>query len=64
VAKSYLAEHGVKFSEVDVSQDRAAAEELYRISGQMAVPVIKVDDDLIVGFNEERLGELLSAKTR
>ncbi|MGE5508342.1 MAG: glutaredoxin family protein [Chitinophagales bacterium] len=64
MAKSYLAEHGVKYDEVDVSKDRASAEELYRISGQMAVPVIKVDEDVIVGFNEERLGEVLSAKTR
>jgi glutaredoxin len=60
-----LADHGVNFTAVDVSRDRTAAEELYRLSGQMAVPVIKVDDELIVGFNEERLGQVLSsAKTR
>lgn len=62
MAKSYLAEQGVAFKEVDVSRDRASAEELYRVSGQMAVPVIKVDDEVIVGFNQERLGQLLGAR--
>lgn len=62
MAKSYLTEQGVSFREVDVSQDRASAEELYRISGQLAVPVITVDDEVIIGFNQERLGELIGAR--
>jgi glutaredoxin len=56
-----LAERGVPFKEVDVSKDRASAEELQRISGQLAVPVIKVDDEVIVGFNQERLDQLVGA---
>ncbi|MDI6870600.1 MAG: glutaredoxin family protein [Bacillota bacterium] len=62
MAKSYLAEQGVPFREVDVSQDRANAEELYRISGQLAVPVITVDGEVIVGFNQERLGQLIGVR--
>lgn len=57
-----MTERGVAFKEVDASRDRASAEELYRVSGQMAVPVIKVDDEVIVGFNQERLDQLLLAK--
>jgi glutaredoxin len=42
-AKKFLAERGVEYSEFDVSCDRAAAEEMVRLTGQMGVPVILVD---------------------
>jgi glutaredoxin len=43
-----------------VSQDREKAQEMVKKSGQMGVPVIVVDDELIVGFNQARLETLLS----
>lgn len=63
-AKRFLNEHGVKFTEHDVSRDRAAAEEMVRVSGQMGVPVIVVDGEVIVGFNRPRLEQLLAAGSR
>ena len=39
--------------------DREAREELVRRTGQMAVPVILVDDEVIVGFDRARLEHLL-----
>jgi len=51
---------GISFTEYDVTSDREKAKELIQKSGQMAVPVILVDDQLIVGFNQPRLDELLS----
>ena len=42
--KEFLSRRGLKFTEYDVSRDRAAADEMIRKSGQMGVPVIIVDD--------------------
>ncbi len=58
-AKDYLKEKGVAFDAVDVSSDRAGLEEMMRVSGQMGVPVILVDNDVIVGFDKERLNAKL-----
>jgi glutaredoxin 3 len=59
-AKRYLAERGVKFTEYDISVDRAAAEEMVRLTGQMGVPVIVVNGDMVIGFDRDRLEQLLA----
>ena len=59
-AKKYLAERGVKYTEHDVSQDRAAADEMVKLTGQMGVPVIVVDGQAIIGFDRPRLDSLLA----
>ena len=43
-----------------MAADRDKAKEMIDKSGQMAVPVIMVDDEIIVGFHQARLDELLS----
>jgi glutaredoxin-like YruB-family protein len=64
-AKSFLARQGVCFVEKNVAADRRAAAEMVRISGQRGVPVITVDNEVVVGFNQPRLMQLLSrAKPR
>jgi glutaredoxin 3 len=60
MAKKYLAEKGVNFKEYDVSVDVEAAREMVNLTGQMGVPVITVDNEVIVGFNRPMLDELLS----
>jgi S1-C subfamily serine protease len=52
---------GVAFKEYDVSRDRAAAEEMVNLTGQMGVPVIVIDGQAVIGFDRARLQELLSA---
>ncbi len=42
--------------------DGAAAAEMMRVSGQQGVPVIVVDDQVIVGFNEPRLDQVLASR--
>ncbi|MFC1970681.1 glutaredoxin domain-containing protein [Chloroflexota bacterium] len=60
-AKEYLSQKGILYEEHDVAADRAAATEMVEKSKQMAVPVIIVDDkDIVVGFNQAKLDELLS----
>ncbi len=61
-AKAYLQENGIPFTEVDVSRDVAAAREMVKISGQMGVPVITINGNVIVGFDKERIDELLGLK--
>lgn len=58
--KRFLSERGVEFTEHDVSRDRAAAEEMVRLTGQSGVPVIVVDREVVVGFDRSRLEQLLA----
>ena len=57
--KQYLEERGIPYTEVDVSQDQAAAMEMIRKSGQMGVPVVEIDGEIVIGFDKERLDYLL-----
>jgi glutaredoxin 3 len=59
MAKAFLKEHGVPFVEKNVAADRRAAEEMIEKSGQMGVPVIDVDGEIIVGFDREGLKRAL-----
>jgi glutaredoxin 3 len=57
--KEYLKDHAVVFEAVDVSSDRAGLQEMMRVSGQMGVPVIVIDNEVIVGFDQARIGAKL-----
>lgn len=60
--KQFLKEHDVEFEEVDVSQDRNALEEMIRKSGQMGVPVVEINNQIVVGFDREKISKLLNLK--
>ena len=62
LAKSYMDEQGVAYEEIDVAADSEAAQEMVKVSGQMGVPVIMVDDQVIVGWNKTALEEALGSK--
>ena len=49
----------MKYTEFDVSRDQRAAEEMVKASGQMGVPVIVIDGQVVVGFDRGRLQALL-----
>jgi glutaredoxin-like YruB-family protein len=57
--KTYLRKNRIPYSEVDVSKDQNAAEEMVRRSGQQGVPQTDIDGEMIVGFNKTRINELL-----
>ena len=59
-AKEYLSQKGISFIEHDVAKDRDKAKEMIQKSGQMGVPVIIIDGEVVVGFNQGRLDSLLS----
>jgi glutaredoxin 3 len=60
--KRYLREKRVRFREVDVSRDAAAADELARRTGRRAVPVTDVNGRLIIGFDKRRLNAALGIR--
>jgi len=62
MAKEFFKENNVSYQEHDVSSDAKAREEMINKSNQMGVPVIEVNDEIIIGFDKERLSELLDIK--
>lgn len=60
LAKKYFRENRIKFRDVDVSRDAAAARDMVRRSGQSGVPVIDIGGKIVVGFNRQKIDQLLS----
>jgi len=60
--KEFFKEHKIEYEEVNVGEDREAAEEMVKKSGQMGVPVTEIDGEMIIGFNEEKLKKALKLK--
>ncbi|MES2749063.1 MAG: glutaredoxin family protein [Patescibacteria group bacterium] len=61
MAKDFFAENNIAFTEHDVASDMDKRAEMVDLSGQMGVPVIRIGDDLVVGFDEAKVKELLAA---
>jgi len=59
-AKAFFDEHNVAFNDINVAQDLEKRKEMIDMTGQMGVPVIRIEDDVIVGFDEGKLRELLA----
>ncbi|MBI5123865.1 MAG: glutathione S-transferase N-terminal domain-containing protein [Candidatus Omnitrophica bacterium] len=53
--KQYLKENKVQFEDIDVSANQEKADEMIKKSGQMGVPVIEIDGEIIVGFDKEKI---------
>jgi len=62
MAKDFFKEKGVEFEDFDVAQDLEKRKEMVEKSGQMGVPVIIINDQLIVGFNRPRIVDILGIK--
>ncbi|KKW23179.1 MAG: Glutaredoxin-like protein, YruB-family [Candidatus Kaiserbacteria bacterium GW2011_GWB1_52_6] len=58
-AKEFFTAHKVPFTDYNVASDLPRRQEMIQKSGQMGVPVIYVGDQLVVGYDEEKLHELL-----
>lgn len=62
-AKEFFKTNNVPFEAFDVALDIEKRKEMIEKSGQMGVPVIFVDDELVVGFDKARLSELLGIQS-
>jgi len=58
-AKQFLKDNKIDFEDIDVTNNQAAAEEMIQKSGQMGVPVLDIEGELIVGFDKERIKKSL-----
>ena len=59
MAKKFLGDNGIAYQELNVTEDKAAREAMISKSGQMGVPVIEIDGEFMVGFNQAQLKEKL-----
>ena len=60
--KAFLEEHKIEFEDINVAKDIQAQEEMIKKSKQMGVPVIEIDEKIIIGFNKEKICRLLNIK--
>lgn len=60
MAKNFFKKNNIQYEEINVATDEMAAREMIKKSGQMGVPVIEVEGEIIVGFDEERLKRILN----
>jgi glutaredoxin len=61
MAKNYFTKMGVQYEDINVGIDSVAAQEMVKKSGQMGVPVIDIDGQIIVGFQPEVFEKLINS---
>lgn len=59
VTKNYLKSKNIPFEDLDVSKDRDAAMEMIQKSGQRGVPVVDINGNIIVGFDQRSIDKFL-----
>jgi len=62
MVKAFLDRQGVDYLSIDVGTDKEQAKKMIEISGQYGVPVVTVDDEVMVGFDAQRLNELFGGE--
>lgn len=61
--KEFLRGNNIEFEDIDASQNREAAIEMIKKSGQTGVPVVEIDGKIVIGFNEPELRKTLNIKS-
>ena len=61
-AKEFFKENNVAFTEYNVGTDAEKRQEMIQKSGQMGVPVITIDNEMVIGFDRPKLASLLGVK--
>ena len=59
MAKEYFQENNVAYQEYDVAADPEKRKEMMEMTRQLGVPVIHIDDSIVIGFNRPKIAELL-----
>jgi len=60
MTKEFLKENNIEYTDFNVAEDTEKRAEMIEKSGQMGVPVIMIGDEMMIGFNEEKLRQLLN----
>lgn len=59
MAKEFFAQNNISYTERDVAADASARDDMIKRSGQMGVPVIDIDGQLVIGFDKDKIVQLL-----
>jgi glutaredoxin len=59
MAKDFFKSKGLEYQDINVAEDQVAFQEMVKKSGQMGVPVIDIDNNIIVGFNRPEIEKLI-----
>ena len=54
-----MKKNGIDFEDIDISKDEKQLQKMIKDSGQMAVPVVDIDGEIIVGFDKVKIDKLL-----
>ncbi|MDP3990977.1 MAG: glutaredoxin domain-containing protein [Candidatus Nealsonbacteria bacterium] len=60
--KEFLKERNFEFEDVDVAENAEAREDMIKRSKQLGVPVVEIDNEIIIGFDKEKISKLLNIK--
>ena len=61
MAKDYFQENNIQYTEFNVAEDTEKRAEMMEKTGQMGVPVIEIGGEVVIGFNEAKIKELLAS---
>lgn len=59
MAKEWLTAKNIPFNDYNVAVDMVKRKEMVEMTGQLGVPVIKIGNDVMIGFNQEKIAQLL-----
>lgn len=60
LAKDYFKSNSIEYKEYNVAEDMEARSEMIKASGQMRVPVISINETIIIGFNKNEIDKALN----
>ncbi|MDE2078812.1 MAG: NrdH-redoxin [Patescibacteria group bacterium] len=60
MTKEFFKENNVSYEDFNVATNLEKRQEMFNITQQMGVPVIVIGDDVVIGFDKEKLSELLN----
>ncbi len=60
--KSFLDKHDIEFEDVNVAENEKARQEMIEKTGQMGVPVVDIDGEIVIGFDKPKIKKLLNIK--
>lgn len=59
MAEEWFEKNKIQYLKYDLSSDSVKREEVFKKTGQMAVPVIEIEDEIVIGFDKPKLSKLL-----
>lgn len=60
LAKSWFTEKGIAYIDYNVAADITKRKEMVELTGQLGVPVIKIGEEVIIGFNPQKISQILA----